>query len=330
MHTVGIDVAKHHLDVAVRRPDTRHWHTRRVANTPAGIEALLTWLWHTLQGAPRAWRVVLEATGVYHETAAHKLHERGCQVCLANPKRVRDYAKGMGRLTKTDAVDARVLAQYGAHRRPRPWAPPPAEIRTLAELMQRLQTLQKDRRREANRLEKAQARADASPVVLGSLQRGLKTLDAEIRRLQHAIDTHIDHHPRLRRDKALLASIPGIGEIAATHLLRLLHSQTYRSARQAAAHVGLTVRHHRSGDAAYQPPRLTKQGNAQLRAALYMPAITAKQYNPALKAFYEKLIRRGKPKMAALAAVMRKLIHIAFGVLKHQTPFDPALASANA
>ena len=126
---------------------------------------------------------------------------------------------------------------------------------------------------------------------------------------------------------ALLTSIPGIGETTAYQLLSLLRSQTYRSARQAAAHVGLAVRLHQSGTSVRKASQLTKQGNSTLRAKLYMPAIVAKQYNPALKAFYERLIQRGKPPMLALGAVMRKLVHIAFGVLKNRIPFDPAIAT---
>lgn len=329
MHSIGIDVSKARLDVAVRRPDDRRWYTRKRANTPAGVRELVADVCHKLQAQPQALRVVMEATGPYHQQALHTLHELGCTVCLANPKQVRDYAKSMGLLTKTDAADARALARYGAHKHLRPWTPPPPEIQTLTGLLRRVQALEQDQRRETNRLEKIQASGHAPPAVYDSLARSLQAYRQEIQRLRHEIQAHIARHPRLKQDQALLTSIPGIGHTTAQQLLCLLHGQTYRSARQAAAHAGLAVRLHQSGSSVHRPARLTKQGHSTLRAKLYMAALVAKQHNPALKTFYERLLHRRKAPMAALGAIMRKLVHIAYGVLKSQTPFDPALAAAN-
>ncbi|MES1942049.1 transposase IS116/IS110/IS902 family protein, partial [Salinisphaera sp. T5B8] len=143
-------------------------------------------------------------------------------------------------------------------------------------------------------------------------------------------DDHFDQHPDLKRDKALLASIPGIGQTSARHLLCLLADRDFTSARQAAAFAGLAVVHFESGSSVRGRPHLSKQGSSKLRAVLYMAAVAALRHNRALKMFYDRLRQRGKPALSALGAVMRKLVHIAFGVFKHKTPYDPALAAQNA
>jgi len=326
---VGLDVSKRRLDAAIQRAESGKWYDRKVENSEAGVVQLLERICAKLKVTPKALRVVMEATGPYHENAAVWLHARGCEVCVANPKRVRDFAKGMGLLNKTDRADARALAQYGIHADLHLWTPPPPEAVELKALLNRLSVLKKERGRECNRLEKAQAGL-LPDTVLASIHRCIASLDAEIKRINDQIDDHFDQHPGLREDKKLLDSIPGIGRESSHYLVSLFTAREFSSARQAAAFVGLSVVHHDSGSSVRGKPHLSKKGSGKLRSLLYMAALAAVRHNPALKGFYQRLKQAGKPAMAAIGAVMRKLVHIAFGVHKHRKPFNPQLACAAA
>jgi transposase len=326
MIVLGIDVSKLKLDAALWLPETRKWYALQAGNDTIGAAKLLHWACTKSGAAATQCRVVLEATGVYHELAAEALHEAGAEVVLANPKRVRDFAKGHGILNKTDGVDARTLARYGAEAEVIPWQPPPLEVRTLRALLSRLAAVEEDLQRENNRREKA--RATATPtLVLESLERTLQGLIAERKRLEQAINDHYDQHPDLKQQRDLLRTIPAVGDKSANQLLCLLRSKTFDSARQAAACSGLVPLAHQSGTSVRQPPRLSKQGNPKLRAVLYMAAVSALKHNRELRAIYDRFVGSGKAKMAALGILMRKLVHIAYGVLKHQQPYNPALVS---
>lgn len=323
MVVLGIDVSKLKLDAALWLPQTRKWYALRADNSAAGALKLLHWV-GAKSGSPiNECRVVLEATGVYHELAAEALFEAGAEVVLANPKRVRDFASGHGILNKTDAVDARSLARYGAEAEVIAWQPPPPEVRTLRALLGRLAAVEEDLQRENNRREKAQATASPA-MVLESLERTIRALEAERKRLQQAIDDHYDQHPDLKQQRDLLKTIPAIGDKSANQLLCLLRSKHFDSARQAAACSGLVPVHHRSGTSVRQPPRLSKQGDPRLRKVLYMAAVSALKYNPELRRIYDHFVHDGKAKIGVL---MRKLVHIAYGVLKHGQPYNPALVS---
>lgn len=331
METVilGIDVSKAKLDAALWVKTTRKWYASKASNDAVGAHKLLEWACAKSGVAAADCRVVLEATGVYHETVAQAFHDGGCAVVIANPKRVRDYAKGIGVLAKADAVDARVLARYGAEVEDLVvWAPPPSQVRILRALLARLDAVEQDLRREENRLEKAQASATPN-VVRESLDRSIASLRGERERLLKAIQDHYDDHPDLKQELQRLQTIPGIGPATAHRLLCLLRRHHFVSARQAAACAGLNVLPFDSGTSVHKPPRLSKHGDPRLRAKLYMAAIVAARYNPALRKVYLELISRGKSKMSALGALMRRLVHIAFGMLKHQSDFNPDFVAKN-
>ena len=179
--------------------------------------------------------------------------------------------------------------------------------------------------REHNRQEKAQISA-ASDRVLQSIELVVETLEQEKQRLDRLIDDHIDRHPRLKQDRDLLESIPGVGRVLSRHLMAAFRSRAFRSARQMAAYLGVVPVEHTSGSSVYRRPRLSKAGSATLRAKLYLPAIVALKYNAQAKALYERLVAQGKAKKSAIGAVMRKLVHICFGVLKHQQTYVPPVA----
>lgn len=322
--TLGVDVSKDKLDAALWVKASRKWYAAKASNDVAGAHKLLEWACAKAKITADQCRVVLEATGVYHETVAQAFHDAGCEVVIANPKRVRDYAKGIGVLAKTDAVDARVLARYGSDAEDLVvWLPPPVEVRVLRALLARLDAIDKDAQRERNRLEKARA-TDLPQVVHESLARTLASLQAERERLIKAIDDHYDHHPGLKQELERLKTIPGVGPATGSHLLCLLKRHRFDNARQAAACAGLNVLPYESGSSVHKPPRLSKHGDPKLRAKLYMAAVVAAQRNPPLRRVYLDLIARGKSKMSALGALMRRIVHIAFGILKHQSDFNPS------
>lgn len=326
MVILGIDVAKAKLDVALYLPQTRKWYACKVDNDLAGTRKLLTWASAKSGVGPDRIRVVLEATGVYHELAAETLHGCDCEVVIANPKRARDFAKGLGLLSKTDTIDARALARYGEHGEAQAWQPPAPEVRMLRSLLSRLAAVEEDLQREENRWEKAQI-SDTPEIVRESLQRSLETLRLERKRLKQAIDDHHDQHPGLKAQRELLRTIPAVGKASADQLLCLLRGRTFNNARQAAALSGLVPVEYSSGSSVRGKPRMSKQGNAKLRQVLYMASISAIRHNAELRTIYDRLVANGKAKMAALGALMRHIVHIAFGVLKHQQPYNPALVS---
>lgn len=326
MIVLGVDVAKAKLDAALWLSETRKWYDTKLENTPNGFAQLLAFSLRKSKQPAAQILVVMEATGVYHEALAQALHVAGCRVVIANPKRVRDVAKGLGMLTKTDAVDARALARYGELGQAQAWQPPAPELVELRALLARLHAVEEDLQREENRWEKAQIAATPA-IVCDSLTRSLQTLRAERKRLLKAIDDHFDQHPGLKAERDLLQTIPAVGKVSAHHLLCLLKSRTFANARQAASLSGLVPIEHTSGSSVRGKPHLSKQGNSKLRAVLYMAAVASLKHNQELKTIYIRLRLRGKTALSALGALMRHIVHIAYGVLKHQQPYNPAAVS---
>lgn len=323
---IGIDVSKQKLDVAwLRDPDTLKVKTKVFPNTPEGLSALTAWLVSTTGAPATEISVLMEATGVYHEALAYALHEAGMTVVVANPRHAHQFRESLGKRSKTDKKDSIALARFLCSRPHERWQPEPAEVRALKALLGRLQALDTDLQREQNRLEKAGIQRAAA--VEDSIRKMLEALEAERTRLRRQIDDHFDNHPGLKSDKQLLESIPGIGSVLATELTAMLRSRPFRSASQAAAYLGLVPVMHESGTSVNHRPALSKAGPSRLRAKLYMGAVVATRYNPLIRQQYERLVERGKAKMSALGAAMKKLVQIAYGVLKHQRSYAPQWAS---
>ena len=323
---IGIDVSKNKLDCLwLRGIESRKVKAKVFANTPAGHQQLLTWSQKHTGEALEQTLFVMEATGIYHERLAYALHEAGAQVTVVNPAQVRNYAKGIAVRTKNDKKDSMVLAIYGAKENTRGWQPEPVAVRHLKHLLSRLEALDEDILREENRLEKAQCGV-TSKIVEQSIQTVLKGLNKEKKRLEKMIDEHIDSEPQLKGDTQLLQSIPGVGKVLSRYMMSLFRSRDFESAGQMAAFVGTVPVEYQSGTSVNKRPRMSKAGNAKVRAKLYMPAIVATKYNPDARALYERLLAKGKSKMSAIGAVMRKLVHICFGVLKHQQCYSPQVS----
>jgi transposase len=325
MFYLGMDVAKAKLDCCLLLDEAGNKRkTKVVANSKAGISGLLEWA--AKQGvAGGELHVVMEATGIYHEQAALNLADAGATVSIVNPAQIKDFGKGLAVRTKTDGVDSHVLARYGALVKPAAWTPPPPEARMLQALLSRRDAIAQDLQRERNRQEKAEA-TDTPELIQQSLADSIAFLSRQLAQLQNDIDQHIDRHPGLNDDLALLQSIPAVGPQVGSNMLSVLHCHDFGSAEQLAAYLGLVPIERQSGSSVLGRARLSKAGPARIRAVLYMAAVVATRCNPHVRAVYERLLARGKSKMSALGAAMRKLVHLCFGVLKTRQPYQPNYA----
>jgi transposase len=323
MHCVGVDVSKATLDAALLTDEVKlKYKDKNITNTAAGHQQLLGWAVKQTGAEASQIHFILESSGVYGEELALFLCQAGAVVSVVNPGHVRAFAKGLGILNKSDRLDARVLARFGQVKRPPPFVPPAAEVLELKAMLARLDALDADLQRERNRLEKTQAVSSTPARVVGSIARSIAFIEKEKINLEKAIDDHIDSNPKLKTDRQLLESIPAVGRLTAWRMLSVIHSKSFKTASQLAAYLGLVPIVHQSGSSVSKPPRLSKAGNARFRAALYMPAVVAKTHNPDVQALYERLLSSGMAKLAAICAAMRKLVHICFGVIKHQKPYQ--------
>ena len=321
MNVIGIDVSKAKLDSAWLKEDNKV-KTKVFTNQLDGWTELLSWAISHTGKAIGELHFVMEATGIYHENIANWLHDKGANVSIVNPAYVKHYAQSLGGRTKNDKKDSIVLARYGVKERPAYWQPAPPEMRELKALLTRLDAVEKDLQREKNRQEKALV-SDTPATVIASIEQMLVHFESERKALEKLIDDHIKSHKNLNDNKALLESIPGVGKVVSQRMLMLLGTHQFNDAHQCAAYLGLVPVQKESGSSLKGHTQLAKNGNKTVRAKLYMATITATRYNPDIKAQYERLTKKGKSKMSALGAAMRKLVHICFGVLKHQQPYQP-------
>jgi transposase len=302
---------------ALLTPDGKVYH-KSCTNTPTGFAELATWL--RRRGVSRV-HASLEATGTYGDALATWLYDAGHVVSVVNPAVIHAYARTQLARSKTDRIDAELIARFTATHQPPAWAPPPPEIRQLQALVRRLDALQGMRTQEANRL----AAGGIIEEVRASIEAVLASLDAQLAHVAQLIREHLDQHPGLRAQRDLLTSIPGIGEATAAVLLAELFNKPYRSARQAAAFAGLVPRLIESGTLRGRS-RLSKIGPGRVRKALYFPAVTALRWNPTIRAVRARLHAAGKAPMVIIGAAMRKLIHLAYGVLKSGRTYKPTCA----
>ncbi|RRV78732.1 IS110 family transposase [Stutzerimonas stutzeri] len=312
---LGVDVSKKKIDCALMLG--AKFKNKVFANTPEGFASLCAWIDQHAQDSVHA---CMEATGVYWEALAVHLANAGHRISVINPALAKAHAQSLGLRSKTDAIDARALADYCRQRQPELWvAPTPSEQRLRA-LVLRLQGLVAMRAEEKNRIESAR------DSVRDSLNKHLQWLDEEIKRIEQQISQTLDDDPSLRGKRELLASIPGLGERTLAILLAYgLGCERFDKARQFVAFAGLSVREHQSGSSVRARPRLSKVGHSRLRSALYMPAMVALYRTAWGRRYRDRLADNGKPAKVIIGAMMRKLVHVAFGVLKSGRKFDPEL-----
>ena len=315
---VGIDVSKDSLDVGVL--DGQQREHAKFANDTDGFVKLVRFL---KKRRRKSVQICLEATGHYGEGIAEFVHQAGYRVSVVNPARIKGYAQSQLQRNKTDKLDAYLIADFCRTQQPEAWSPPAPEIRELLALVRHLEDLTKSRTQVANQL----SATPSSSTVATHLQAQLTLLDSQLAQTKQAIADHIDQHPDLKRQRDLLTSIPGIGDLTAGKLLAELRAiADFDNVGQLVAFAGLNPRQHVSGTSVHKASHISKCGRASLRAALYMPAIVAKRHNPLLAVFAARLQARGVTGLPLIVAVMRKLLHLVYGILKSGRPFDPNFA----
>jgi transposase len=305
---IGIDVSKVRVDVHVR-PDGTAFYCATDSDGLAELVRRLTPL------QPRL--VVLEASGGYEGVVAAALAEAGLPVAILNPRQVRKFAGAIGRLAKTDAIDAAVIAHFAEAVRP-PARPLPDDLSTrLAELMARRRQLVVMINAEKQRLARAHDR-----IAQSSFRAVLKRLEAERARIDKAIDKLIKASPVWCAKQDLLKSVPGIGDVVARTLIAELPELGQVDRHQIAALAGVAPMNRDSGH--YRGKRKIQRGRVEVRAPLYMACLVAIQHNPALRRFYRRLRDAGKPARLALVAAMRKLLTILNAILRDHKPWAHA------
>ena len=308
---VGIDVSGAHLDMAVLPGGEE----QRFINDPQGIKTLT----NRLAGVGSVL-VVLEATGGMEVPVVGELAAVGVEVVVVNPRQVRDFARATGKLAKTDALDAQVLARFGEAVKPPVRALPDATLRELRGLTTRRHQLMGMLTAERNRLH------TASPKVTPRIKDHILWLKRQIKDLDKDLSDSIRESPLWRTKENLLRSTPGVGPVVSSILLAQLPELGELNRYQIAALVGVAPLNRDSGT--LRGKRKVWGGRAPVRAALYMAALVATHHNPVIKAFYQRLLQAGKPKKVALTACMRKLLTILNVMVRDQRPWRPTVQNS--
>jgi transposase len=308
---VGIDVAKRQLEVAVR-PSGEHWSVGTDSASVAGLVERLRALPVTL--------IVLEATGGYETPVASALAAAGLPVAVVNARQVRAFARSLGKLAKTDRIDAGVLAHFGEATKP--------EVRPLRD--EEAQTLQGWLGRRRQVLEMVQAEEQrlrmATRAVRPQIQAHIEWLRAQLRDADGQLRTLIRSTPIWREKDDLLRTAPGVGPVLATTLLSELPELGRLTRQQVAALAGVAPLNRDSGE--YRGRRCIWGGRARVRTVLYMATVAAVRCNPVIRAFYTRLCAAGKPRKVALTACMRKLLTILNAMMHRKAPWQPALSAS--
>jgi transposase len=315
--TLGIDISKRHFDVALNTLNGKSKH-KKFTNDEEGFKGLLAWL---KPFDVNDLHACMEATNVYGDALAEFLFDKNYDVSVVNPARVKGFSRSEMLRTKNDKQDASLIARFCYAMSPTLWQPKPTNIKHLKAMAKRLDTLIEMRQQEVNRLDVA------DPVVQPDIECHISDIETLITDMKLRIEAHIDKDPDLNRKKELLLSIPGVGEKTISTLLSYFSDvEQFDNAKKLASFCGVAPREFQSGSSVKGRGGMSKVGSAHVRKALFMPAMTALRFNPLIISMKERLSSQGKPKMVIIGAAMRKLIHIIYGVLKNNTPFNENIA----
>ncbi|MDD5319395.1 MAG: IS110 family transposase [Methylococcales bacterium] len=313
----GIDVGAEELILVIRK-NGKPFDPQKFANTPADRIRLVKKL-VKLPGII----VCLEATGVYHFDLSLALHDAGVLLMVVNPKAAHNFAKVLMKNSKTDAVDANTLAEYAARMDFVGWTRPADEHIALRSFARRINALTGQKAAAKNHLHALTASSETPKAVLKDARLAFTQLEKRIDRLTAEALVLIGKHPELKRILALLIGIKGVGETSAIALMgELLLLPPDLTHREWVKFAGLDPRAFDSGKSVHKKTRISKAGNRHIRAALYFPALSAKQHDKHVKAYFHHLVANGKKPLQAVCAIMRKLLHAIHGMLKHNEPFD--------
>jgi transposase len=317
MDVLGIDVSKAQLSLVLLQGESVARKT--ISNNSTGFKQLTAWLKNR---KVRELHVCLEATGIYGESVAEYLHDAGYVVSVVNPLQPKAFGQSAMVRTKTDGVDALVIAQFCRAHRPAPWNPAPKAVRELRALIRRREALVEMITAEKNRLEAASAEE-----VQRSIRAILSALETELAILEQEIDNHVDADPDLRVMVDRLDEIPGVGSTTAMKIVAETNGFTVcTTARELVAYAGLNPRHHQSGTIARRQ-HISKVGNHALRKALFYAAMSAKNTSPYFRPFVARLQAAGKRPLVIITAIMRKLLVLAHTLTSKGTRFDAAFSA---
>lgn len=316
-HFLGIDVGKSDLFCHLVGP--AETCSGRFDNNSAGIKLLARWL--AKSAPPDQTGACLEQTGHYGDTVAQTLHGMGIVVYLVNPQRVKAFGMQKLRRNKSDTADAKLIARFlkSEHLELRPWQPRSLAQQQITALSRYADSLTQDTARLKTMLE-----GQIEKIPVASIKRRIKLQENETLTIRRKISELVKTDATLHSKSVLLKSIPGLGDIATQIVIAELPDlDQFDDARQLAAWAGLTPRHYESGTSGKTKTPITKIGSVHLRRGLFMPAMTARVFNPLLKAFADRLINNGKKPKQVIIAVMRKLLHQIYGILKSGLPYNP-------
>jgi transposase len=315
----GVDVSSKDIAVAID-PGTRRVWEGVFSNDRAGHRKLVARLTRTQAPA----RVCVEATGIYHLDLCLALAQaKGIEVMVANPRTTKDFARAQLRRSKTDRTDALSLLEFVRRMTFEPWTPPSPALLALRAFSRRIQALLVTRAQEKNRLHADDSVEATPPAIRESIERHIGAINAEVEELTQGALEVVRGDAALEQRFAHLVSVKGIAQASAITLLAELSVlPADMSVREWVAHAGIDPRHSESGTSVKGQVRISKVGNRHLRAALFLPAMVASQHEPRVRAYYQKLLAKGKKPMQALVAVMRKLLHAIHGMFEHDADFD--------
>ncbi len=317
VHFAGIDVGAEELVLVIRK-NGKPFDPQKFTNAPADRTRLVK----KLVKLPNII-VCLEATGIYHFDLAIALHDAGVSLMVVNPKASHNFAKVLMKNSKTDAVDANALAEYAARMDFVAWTRPSNDKLALRSFARRINALTIQKAAAKNHLHALVATQETPKAVLRDAKLAISQLEKRIDSLAADAAVWIEKHPELKRIMALLVSIKGIAQTSAIALMgELLLLPPGLSHREWVKFAGLDPKAFDSGKSVHKKTRMSKAGNRHIRSALYMPALSAKQHDLHVKAYFDHLVANGKKPLQGVCAVMRKLLHAIHGMLKHDKPFD--------
>jgi len=323
----GIDISKDTATFALLGHDGKPLPgPMTFKNTTAGFKTAIKWLRKLAKPfKPYEIHLVMEATSVYYLGLAKFFNgQAGIIVSVVNPAQVKSFAGAELIRTKTDGVDASVIARFAMAMSPRPWTPPAPHEEAMLSIVRHIEAVKEMVQAEKNRLHALETVGPSTTGVQKEIKKHIRFLEAQISELDQGLKKLIKEHPDIDENVKLLCSIPGVGDTTASAMLTEIGDiSRFDNVKQLVAYAGIAPAERQSGTSVRGKVMINKRGSRRLRKALYMPAMVAVQHNPVIKKFYERLLSKGKKPICALVACMRKLLHIAYGVLKHKKRFDP-------
>lgn len=321
--SVGIDVSKATLAVKIQGNGESELKLREYKNKEIGYKKLVKKIEEIQEKTGEAnVHICMESTGIYSKRVRdYFLEKTKYKVSEVNPTQISAFSKSMMIRTKTDPVDAKVIATYCEKINPRATVRAQKHIELLQGYTRYLTSLKDEKTYHRGMLE-----AQLIPELAKKIEKNIKRVNKEIEKMEAQISVLIDSHSELKQDVSLLTSIPGVGKTTASIVLSelIVEGKTDKFTRKRqTAHAGLAPAKKESGTSIKGKERICKRGNAALRKALYMPTLSSLRCNPHISKHYKKLVSKGKPKMVALIAAMKKLLHIIVGILNSQKPYDP-------